>query len=517
MARGQSLRELVLAFAQDLIFRYRLDPPRGFEYVSPAATAITGYTPEEHYAEPDLWFRIVDPDDRPALERLLHAAEEPSRPLVFRWVRKDGAMAWTEQRAVVVHDEAGRPVAVEGVVHDITDRKRAEEDRLAREAAEAADRAKSEFLARISHELRTPLNSILGFAQLLQMSDLPPDHREDVEHIIAAGRHLLDLIGEVLDIARIEDGRAPLSLAPVRVREVLEEVSALVRPLAVQRHIALQAVLPAGCGYAVLADRRHLKQVLLNLLSNAVKYNREGGLVLVSCEETPGGRLRVRVQDTGPGLAPDKVARLFTPFERLGAERTGVQGTGLGLALSRRLAEAMGGKLDVHSQVGVGSTFWVELPLVTGQSGETATATPTAELEVFKRTRFVLYIEDELSHVKLVQRLLASRPEVRLLPAADGGVGLELARQHRPHLILLDLSLGEMPGEDVLLRLRQDPATAAIPVVVVSAHAGRERINWVLNAGARAVLTKPLDVRQVLDLVDEILLQREPCHARGVA
>jgi PAS domain S-box-containing protein len=265
--------------------------------------------------------------------------------------------------------EATQGPRFSGVIRDITSRKQAEQAlkeanqalETAKQVAEQANHAKSEHLARMSHELRTPLNAILGFAQLLELDDLTNDQRDSLAHILAASRHLLALITEVLDIAAIEAGRLPLSLEPVALAEVVDEAVSLIRPLADQQGILLVGP-PHPCAEQVLADRRRLKQILLNLLSNAVKYNRPGGSVQLACNQPSGERFRVEVADTGPGIPPEEIERLFIQFERLGDDPTSVEGTGLGLPLSQRLAEAMGGSLSVASTVGQGSTFWVELP-----------------------------------------------------------------------------------------------------------------------------------------------------------
>jgi signal transduction histidine kinase/CheY-like chemotaxis protein len=384
--------------------------------------------------------------------------------------------------------------------------------RTAREEADRANQAKSEFLSRMSHELRTPLNAVLGFGQLLEMDDLTPTQREGVAQILKGGRHLLDLINEVLDIARIEAGRMSLSLEPVPVGAVIRESMDLVAPLASERHVhLLRAGTDDVSDLFVLADRQRLKQVLLNLLSNAVKFNRQEGTVSLSCQEAPGARVRIGVQDTGPGIPPERMERLFVPFERLGAEQAGVEGTGLGLALSRRLAEAMGGALGVESEAGVGSTFWVDLPSTESprQRLERAgVALPApADLDDSTRVRIVLYIEDNLSNVKLIQHLLAHRPEVRLIPAMQGRLGLELAREHRPHLVLLDLHLPDIHGEEVLRLLQESPKTQGIPVVVISADATPGQVGRLIEAGARDYLTKPLDVRRLMGVLDSILGQ----------
>jgi PAS domain S-box-containing protein len=477
-----------------------------FKHLNPAWEKTLGFTIEELKAEPFIEF--VHPDDREATmaeaQKLMAAAVTIS--FVNRYRCKDGAHKWFQWSATVSIAEQ----LYYAVARDITEFKAAEEAiRQARHEADRANRAKSEFLSRMSHELRTPLNSILGFGQLLEMDSLSPEQRDGVAQILKGGRHLLTLINEVLDIARIETGRLVISLEPVSVREVIQESLDLITPLAAEGGIRLKAGMVEIPDQFILADRQRIKQVLLNLLSNAVKYNYRGGMIGVACERAAEGRLRVGVSDTGPGIAPENIERLFTPFERLGAEDTGVEGTGLGLALSKGLVEAMGGMLDVESTGGQGSVFWVELALTENpveRLERTGVALPArAQSDVSQKARIVLYIEDNLSNLKLIQRLLVHRPEVRLLPAMQGRLGLDLAREHHPHLILLDLHLPDIPGEEILRRLQGAPETRSIPVVVISADATHGQIERLLAAGARAYLTKPFDVKQFLGLIDEIL------------
>ena len=380
-------------------------------------------------------------------------------------------------------------------------------------AAEAANRSKSEFLSRMSHELRTPLNAVLGFSQLLELDELSREQEQAVRQITKGGRHLLDLINEILDISQIETGTLALSPEAVQVREVIGETAALLRPLAADRGVHLLGDgNPPGADAYVFADRQRLKQILLNLIGNAIKYNREGGTVSITCSNPTGGTLRIQVTDTGPGIAKEHFDLLFTPFERLGAERSTIEGTGIGLALSRRLAEVMGGTLGVESTVGRGSTFWVEFPVVEGPVDrvERLGQVGAAPLQAAGPERpAVLHVEDNLSNIQLIERVLAQRPGVRLIPAMQGRLGLELARQHRPALILLDLNLADVPGEDVLRALRDDPVTATIPVVIVSADAMPRQVQRLLAAGATAYLTKPIDVRHLLELVDRALADSE--------
>jgi signal transduction histidine kinase len=393
----------------------------------------------------------------------------------------------------------------------LAEQERLEEgQRIAREAAEEANRAKSDFLSRMSHELRTPLNAVLGFAQLLETEDLDEDGHDSVKQILRGGRHLLDLINEVLDITRIETGTFQLSPEPVLAEDILDDVLHLTAPLAQQQNIHLIRGSSTGSDLHVLADYQRLKQVLLNLISNAIKYNRPGGTVAISCEELPSSRMRLRVLDTGPGIRPEQRDLLFTLFERLGAEQTSIEGTGVGLALSRRLAEAMGGTVDVESTVGQGSTFWVELPIVEGpverfeRFNSSKQQPAVREIDEASSRAKVLYIEDNLLNLRLVKRILDDHPDIELITAMQGRLGFELAREHQPKLVLLDLHLSDIGGDEVLRQLRDDPQTSAIPVVVVSADATAGQMRRLLAEGASSYLTKPLDVQALRDLLDGV-------------
>jgi signal transduction histidine kinase/ActR/RegA family two-component response regulator len=382
---------------------------------------------------------------------------------------------------------------------------RAQQLEVARRDAEAADVAKSEFLSRMSHELRTPLNAILGFGQLLELDELSPQQREATQHIMKAGRHLLELINEILDISRIESGELKVSLEPVCVPELLGEAMSMIAPLADARSVTLRQDGTCDEHDHVRADRQRLKQVMLNLLANAVKYNRPGGDVCVRCVDVEGVTLSISVVDSGIGIAEHDIDRLFRPFERLHHDDPAIEGTGLGLALTKRLVEAMEGEIHVASQIGRGSVFSVLLPIAKAPAddGSLAELRPAGDPEPVGSPRTVLYIEDNASNVKLIETVLVRRPEVTLMVAVQGSLGLELAIEHRPSLVLLDLDLPDMPGDQVLRRLLADPRGRDLRVVVVSADATPRQIERLMALGAHGYLSKPFDVAELLAAIDE--------------
>ena len=389
---------------------------------------------------------------------------------------------------------------------------RAEELTKARDEAMTATRAKTSFLSSTSHELRTPLNSILGFTQLLQMSELSDEDSDAVERILGAGRHLLTLINELIDIARIESGDLSLSLEPVLIRPLIEECSQLMAPIAAERSIRIIQQCPHPA-LATHADRHRLSQVLINLISNAVKYNHRGGTITIACREEIAGHAGIVVSDTGPGISAENIERIFVPFERLGAEQTVVEGTGIGLPLARALTEAMHGGLTASSVLGKGSAFTVSLPrapdLVHIPAPGLAKASPAAGPHARAGASIsVLYIEDNPANVELVTRFLRGKPNIRLRSEASGRVGIESATRDVPDLILLDLHLPDMHGDQVLSELKAEPATAAIPVVVLSADASRAVVHRLLASGALAYLTKPIELAELGTLLDTFAAAR---------
>jgi PAS domain S-box-containing protein len=419
---------------------------------------------------------------------------------------RDGRVIVVDSRWALRTDAAGAPDGFLEVNRDITERKRLEQAlRTGHDDMVRASEAKSAFLSRMSHELRTPLNAILGFSQLLA-TDLGGQQADFLERIQRAGRHLLHLVNDVLDLTRVESGTVHVSIEPVSIDLVLEETVELIGPLAAARRVVVTTEPSRMGGQHVLADLQRLKQVLLNLLSNAVKYNHEGGTVAIASEPA-GGWIRLTVGDTGPGIPSHKMNRLFEPFDRLDTESSGVEGTGLGLALSRHLVIAMGGAMEVESS-DRGTTFTVRLPAVAAPMMQVATQVTSAigDGPPGGGERTVLYVEDNLSNLQLIGHIVGQRRRgITLLPAMQGRLALELARTHRPDAILIDVHLPDIHGYELLRRLRAGKQTAPIPVVVISADATAGQIERFHEAGATAYLTKPLQVEEFLTVLDMAL------------
>jgi signal transduction histidine kinase/CheY-like chemotaxis protein len=378
----------------------------------------------------------------------------------------------------------------------------------ARDEAVTATQAKNTFLSSTSHELRTPLNAVLGFAQLLQLSDLSQEDREAVERILAGGHHLLTLINELIDIARIESGEFSLSVEPVAVQPVVEETCQLMAPLAADRSITISRPSPPP-GLAVNADRQRLRQILVNLLSNAIKYNRADGTVTITCQAESPDQASLTVADTGPGVAAADLERIFDPFERLGADQTAIEGTGIGLPLARAFADAMGGHLTAASVPGEGTAFTIALPRVpdVAQASAYDEGVPvlqTAPDDPAGESIHILYIEDNPANIEVVTRFLQTRPSMRLQSVTSGQAGLESVTRETPDLILLDLHLPGLHGDEVLRRLKDKPATADIPVAVLSAEAAPAVIRHMRASGIIAYLTKPLDLAELGRLLDSV-------------
>lgn len=408
-------------------------------------------------------------------------------------------------------------------IEDITVRKIYENElSKAKAEAERANVAKSEFLSRMSHELRTPMNSILGFAQLMDMGDMNPAHKKGISQILKSGKHLLDLINEVLDLAKIEAGRMTVSPEPVEIFSVIRETIDIVSNLAVENQVIVEFETPVSEKLFVKADHQRLKQVLLNLINNAVKYNRTGGFVNINCsikqpamglgpdENEINNLIRISVVDTGNGIEKESIKKLFNPFERINAEGTETEGTGLGLAISKKLVEAMHGTIGVESELGRGSIFWIDLPQMESQkdSFERLSGKPGKEIEPISNTGTVLYIEDNLSNIQLVEQILeVHRPMVKLITNSYGKNAVQLAIDYKPDLILLDLDLPDIHGSRVISLLLAEPQTAKIPVIILSADAITRQIGQLLELGAKDYMIKPIDVIHFLNVVDNYLIK----------
>ena len=399
----------------------------------------------------------------------------------------------------------GNPLEVIIALTDISVRKGIEA-RLqeAMAAAEKANRAKTDFLSSMSHELRTPLNAILGFAQLMESSTPPPTagQQRDLGRILKAGWYLLELINEILDLALIESGKAMLSQESVSLVEVMLECRVMVEPQAQKRGITMTFPL-RDSNWFVNADRTRLKQVLINLLFNAVKYNRPDGTVAVECRAASADTLRICIRDSGEGLTADQLGHLFQPFNRLGKETGAEEGTGIGLVVTKRLVELMGGSIGVDSEVGVGSEFWVELRLASAPAFAPAgPAAATPELAEGALSGTLLYVEDNPANLELVEQLVARRPELSLLSAADGKLGIEFALAYQPQVIVMDINLPDISGIEVMKSLRADPSTAHIPIIALSANALPEDIAQALQAGFYRYLTKPIKIDEFINALD---------------
>jgi PAS domain S-box-containing protein len=492
------------------------DPAGIITDVNKQMEALTACTRDELIGAPFKNY-FTDPERAEAgIKRVLSGNKVTDYELTAR--ARDGKETVVSYNATTFHDRDRKLQGVFAAARDVTERKRFEhrlqennvELERARAAAEKANLAKSDFLSSMSHELRSPLNAILGFAQLIN-SDTPPptpSQAASIDQILHAGWYLLQLINEILDLAQIESGKLALSREPTSLGEVLLECQAMIEPQAQKKGIKVtfpQSSIP----YFVDADRTRLKQVLINLLSNAIKYNQTNGAVVIECAMSGPTRIRISVRDTGAGLPPDMLSQLFQPFNRLGQERSTEEGTGIGLVMSKRLVEMMGGLIGVESTVGVGSVFWFELNSTAepqlGMDASQPAAIAPARTRPGVPVRTLLYVEDNPANLKLVEQLIARRPDMRLLSARDGNTGVELARAHQPEVILMDINLPGISGIEALAILRGDAATAHIPVVALSANAMPRDIDKGLQAGFFRYMTKPIKVNEFMETLEEAL------------
>ncbi len=469
-----------------------------FEYVNSAYERMVGYSAQELIGK-NVLFLSDKPDDEAWALRKEERLKKQSGTYESQLRHANGKLVDVIISSVP-RFQADTFLGTISTIKDVSKAKQEAQELIdAKNTAEAANRAKNDFLSRMSHELRTPLNAILGFAQLLELDELSQDQSENVDRILGAGRHLLDLINEVLDISRIETGSISLTIEAVDSERVLSESLTLMQPLAKTRNIRI--FVDAHDKQKLMGDSQRLKQVLLNLLSNAVKYNRESGQIFVAIEQQ-GQQVRISVRDTGYGIPAEKQDRLFIPFDRLDKEQSSIEGSGIGLALSKRLVEVMNGSMGVETKLDEGTTFWIDLPAAPTLSEETAEDLSSDVLRI-------IYIEDDLPNVALVKKVFSKLANTHVLTAMQGQIGLELIRDERPDVVLLDLNLPDISGEEVLQRLKASEETKHLPVIILSADATEATTQRLLAGGAYAYLDKPLNVVMLMQLIEGIKKAKE--------
>ncbi|MFZ4724213.1 MAG: PAS domain S-box protein, partial [Paludibacter sp.] len=478
--------------------------------VNDAFVSTMGYSRNELIGKTSFELNLFENvDDRENIYTILKDNSKIS-DLEFEVTRRNGEKITGLFSAEQIY--VGNNLCILSLFVDITERKKAEEEmRKAQLEAEKANMAKSEFLSRMSHELRTPMNSILGFAQLLEMGDLNTGQKRGVNHIMNSGKHLLDLINQVLDISRIEAGRLLISIEPVRLNAVFEEMMDIINPLAIKNVIDVKLVYSSINQLYVSADRQSFKQILLNLLNNAIKYNKEGGSVEIKTELITNKNtsfIRISITDTGVGIKQEDISKIFIPFERISAYNTQIEGTGLGLSVVKKLVEVMNGSCGVDSEIGNGSTFWFELPQAKNPKEMFDKSVLTKELisELNEKRGTLLYIEDNLSNIELVEQILATkRPHIKLITNMTGKETVNLAIKNKPDLILLDLNLPDIDGSEVLKLILENDKTKTIPVIILSADGMQHQVEKLIMLGAKKYMTKPLEVKEFIRVIDEII------------
>lgn len=490
---------------------------------------IFGLQPQEFQPTYAKFLATIHPDDRDLVVQAVNAAvanPNATYAIEHRIIVGEGELRYVKEFGEVFRNEQGGPIRMIGAVHDITEQKKIQQalihahDELEKRVAErtadldqaktiaiAANNTKSEFLARMSHELRTPLNAILGFSQLLLRDNISPAQHKAVEEIDQGGHHLLDLINDILDLSRIDAGQLEIKVEPVLVRQSLLECLSLTTVLLERKEINVVYDGIKLSNVHILADSTRLKQILLNLLSNAIKFNREKGTILISYEtSSAANRTRIVIRDTGVGMEEKNLSKLFQPFERLGLGLDAVEGTGIGLALCKRLIEVMDGSIGVNSTVGIGSAFWIELPTAfTCEKTDEKTENNRKQIKSDRHRYQLLYIEDSPSSLKLVEHLLDHRKDIKLLAASRPELGLQMASVYRPDLILLDINLPGMDGFEVLKSLRDNAELRHTNVIAVSANAMREQVTRGMKEGFNQYITKPLNIKYFLDVLEEYL------------
>nr|WP_246723074.1 response regulator [Aliikangiella sp. G2MR2-5] len=508
LKESESRLDFLISETPVTLFTCDKNPPLKMTWISSNIKKQLGYSPKIFIESQDFWLDRIHPDDRKKLEddysKLMQAGTYQRE---YRILDASGQYSWVMDKLVLIKNELGEPQEILGYSINIDERKRAEEEMLiSLEEARKANQAKSDFLSNMSHELRTPMNAIIGFNQLiLNSKSINADEKECAQEVEKAGKHLLSLINDVLDLAKVESGKIDLTLEPVSVRKTVEDCMKLVSPLAQGKNIEIRYD-SIGSG-TVWSDRVRLRQVLLNLLSNAIKYNKKNGSVELKLDKKENGETKILIIDTGLGIAKNRIGELFQPFNRLEAENSSIEGTGIGLALVRSIVEQMGGSVGVESEAGVGSTFWITLP--EGSLSRNASrrsnlsyqnirekTTATSSMSHGHKQHKVLYIEDNPANLKLVEKIIQANNDINLLSSPSPELGIEIAISYHPDLILLDINLPGMDGYQVLDELKNNELTSNIPVIAITANAMQHDIERGKKAGFVDYLIKPIDVKQ---------------------